>query len=338
MLVVGVDGGGSKTQAFAMNDATGVVASATTAACNPSTVGWQNAVEQVRDAVNSVVAQISGVPSQPSQDREMTLCAALAGMGRALDREQMAKDLQAIWPAATVLVTSDAHAALSAGTQGQPGAVLIAGTGAIALASDADGQVTRVGGFGYLLGDEGSGFALGRAALSHVLAASEGRSAESALTVAAQRYLSDEGVLSASQSENPTDWLWALYQNPHLVTVIAGFARIVLMLRRTDDVARTLVNETLSAQVALIKSLERRSSHGSLLRLWVTGGLFHVETGLIAELQERLPSVLCAPLTVLPSAGAALLALEHSAKVRGSKVSEQAFSYWLQGATGGKSA
>ncbi len=73
------------------------------------------------------------------------------------------------YQAEQVAIVSDVLPILAAGTPNCCGIALIAGTGSIAFGRTADGRTKRCGGWGYLLGDEGSGYSVGRSALSHAL-------------------------------------------------------------------------------------------------------------------------------------------------------------------------
>jgi N-acetylglucosamine kinase-like BadF-type ATPase len=83
---------------------------------------------------------------------------------------------------AKVLVVNDALVALEAGAPSAPGVVLIAGTGSIAYGRNEHNQSARAGGWGYMLGDEGSGYWIGRAALRACLREADRRGPATQLT------------------------------------------------------------------------------------------------------------------------------------------------------------
>ena len=83
---------------------------------------------------------------------------------------------------AHVLVVNDALVALEAGAPGQPGVVIISGTGSISYGRNAHGEAARSGGWGYVLGDEGSGYWIGRGALRAVLREADQRGPKTVLT------------------------------------------------------------------------------------------------------------------------------------------------------------
>ena len=103
-------------------------------------------------------------------------------------------------------VTSDAHAALAGAFAGGPGGIVIAGTGSIALASTSDGRTARAGGHGFLLGDEGGGYWIGRRAVSASLAARDGTGPATRLVELVPRVLRrDLDSVVAWVHRNPTD-------------------------------------------------------------------------------------------------------------------------------------
>jgi glucosamine kinase len=109
------------------------------------------------------------------------LCAGLAGVGNPTEREIVEAALARERVAERVLVISDGEAALHGALGGAAGVLLIAGTGSVAYGRGEDGRVLRCGGWGLFLGDEGSGYAIGRGGLQAALLASDGRGAPTRL-------------------------------------------------------------------------------------------------------------------------------------------------------------
>lgn len=112
------------------------------------------------------------------------LCAGLAGVGNRDEREVVEAVLARSGIARRVAVLGDGETALIGALDGGPGILVIAGTGSVAHGRSEDGRVERCGGWGMVVGDEGSGFALGRAALKAALQAVDGRGPDSALVPA----------------------------------------------------------------------------------------------------------------------------------------------------------
>ncbi len=187
-LVLGVDGGGTKTLAWlALADPAAPVSplgQGTGGPSNPRAVGVDAAGQSVRAAIEGAFED-AGLTPQPVAG----ICLAIAGTGV----PEMQKAIQR-WCtdqqfARRVEVVHDAHAVLQAGTVTGFGIALIAGTGSFAFGLSPDGVATRVGGWGYVFGDEGSGYAVGVEALRAVTKAADGRCGPTTLSQAVLQHL-----------------------------------------------------------------------------------------------------------------------------------------------------
>lgn len=110
-----------------------------------------------------------------AQPPAMALCCALAGAGRPPERSALELALRAHNVARTIVIVGDAEAALQDAFGSGPGILLVAGTGSMGWGRGQDGVLARCGGWGHLLGDEGSGYAIGAAALRASVQAHDGR-------------------------------------------------------------------------------------------------------------------------------------------------------------------
>jgi N-acetylglucosamine kinase-like BadF-type ATPase len=109
-------------------------------------------------------------------------CLALAGADRTSEQMQILEWAGAARLAGQLRIVNDAVPLLYADAGSGVGVALIAGTGSLAWGCNADGRTARSGGWGFLLGDEGSAYALGNAALRAVLMQSDGRGPQTLLT------------------------------------------------------------------------------------------------------------------------------------------------------------
>jgi N-acetylglucosamine kinase-like BadF-type ATPase len=165
-LFLGVDGGGSKTQAVLV-DARGVVRGRGAAgSSNFRAIGVEQALVHLCAALEEALASGGARPVVESA------WFGLAGVHGADDADLLASQLHRF--ARELQFTNDAELAL-AGLGSGPGVALIAGTGSIALSRDASGRMTQVGGWGHLLGDEGSAYDIGRRAAQAATRAADGR-------------------------------------------------------------------------------------------------------------------------------------------------------------------
>lgn len=120
--------------------------------------------------------------SEAGRLRADILVAGVAGAGREAEREELRQALRTEAVAERVVITGDTEIALAAAFADQPGIVVTAGTGSMAVARDPYGRLHRAGGYGWQMGDEGSGYAIGRAALGAVGRAADDRSPKTELT------------------------------------------------------------------------------------------------------------------------------------------------------------
>jgi glucosamine kinase len=179
-LVVGVDAGGTRTRAVVTTLDGQVCGRSTSGPGNPVAHGVPAAVRAIGAAVAGALDPATGPPGR----RVGRVLVAAAGGGASFEtevRRDLAERLSAGGPAPVVDCVSDLTAAFAAGTAEADGYLLVAGTGA-ASAEFAGGRISRtVDGNGWLLGDDGGGFWLGRQAVRAVLAALEGHGAPTSM-------------------------------------------------------------------------------------------------------------------------------------------------------------
>lgn len=174
-ILAGVDGGGTKTL-VALADENGnelIRRSGPAGLVDPR---HPTAAAEVVAGVVRTAVRDAGLPGAP-----VVLCAGLAGVGNRAEREAVREALLAAGVAGRVQVVTDGETALEGVLGGEPGILLIAGTGSVAYGRGPDGRVERCGGWGMVVGDEGSGFAIGRGGLVAALRAVDGRGAQTRL-------------------------------------------------------------------------------------------------------------------------------------------------------------
>jgi len=173
-LIVGVDAGGTKTAVIVARDGEIVSRAAGPGAKMRSGRGIACATT-IAEAVRRALAQ-AGV------SRGDIMIAGAAGAGREEEREELRQAFRPEMLAERVVVTGDTEMALAAAFGDHPGIVVTAGTGSMGVARDPYGRMHRAGGYGWQMGDEGSGYAVGRAALGAVGRAADDRSPRTELT------------------------------------------------------------------------------------------------------------------------------------------------------------
>jgi N-acetylmuramic acid 6-phosphate etherase len=261
--ILGVDGGGSQTTAALARWLPGnnweVVGRGTAGPSNLRAVGTTRALAALQEAIGAAFVA-AGVPRQTVR----AACLGLAGAGRAAEQRLVREWAEQHHWAATVEVIEDAVLPLAAGTPEGWGLAVIAGTGSMALAQDPAGRTARAGGWGWLLGDEGSGYALSCAALRAVASAADGRGPSTVLT---------ERLLAACGLEQPEELIGYVYAQADRAT-LAAFAPIVLDCAAIDPVAHRIVLDGAAELAAVAATAAARLALPATVPLALAGGLF----------------------------------------------------------------
>lgn len=308
-IYVGIDGGATKTHGVATDGEGRVLAEATVGPSNYQVVGVEAAQRHVCQLLAALTAPVNG------QGELSGLVAGMAG----LDGPQDQAPFRQIFSAALTQangsgaqgcgwrVVNDATAAWAGALHGKPGAIVISGTGAIALAVNGAGQVFRVDGWGYWIGDEGSGFEIGRRGMRAAVRMAEGRGAETALWPALQAYIAGFGADSWQH------WITELNGRAEAHGLIAGFARSVAQAGgEGDEIAGEILAQ---AGRALGITGARALADAGLTpagTIATVGSLFAhsplVRDAFLHEMAQRLPQVTVTWPQRSPAEGAALLA------------------------------
>lgn len=239
-LVIGIDGGGTKTHGVLYSEERGVVAEAHAAGSNPHS----NPENVVRAALHGLVDQLLD-RGATTLDQVAGICVGMAGVDRPKDREFIENILlERIGQTARLLVVNDAIVAMEAVLGRLHGILLIAGTGSICLGyNEKTRQSTRCGGWGHLLADEGSGYRIGLRALVAVLHAHDKRIAPTSLTAR---------VLEFLHLADPTDLIGWTYMQGNGKTEVAAVAPLVHEEAAQGDAA---ANDILAEEAASLATL-----------------------------------------------------------------------------------
>jgi N-acetylglucosamine kinase-like BadF-type ATPase len=299
--VLGIDAGGTKTVCQLADEQAGLIAEARGPGANLQAVGELQVEKVLHQVMEEAIGDRAIVPD--------AICLGIAGVDRPDDAAVVRGIMRRIGYKARILVVNDALVALEAGAPGQPGVVIISGTGSISYGRNADGMAARSGGWGYVLGDEGSGYWIGRAALRAVLRAADQRGKATALT---QLLLAHFGI------SRPQGLIHEVYHTNLKPAAIGTLAQCVHQaFMEGDEVAigilRGAANELESSSVSVARRL---GLIGQRFPFILAGGIFKAVPWLAEELSRRLPIV--APNSTVrlldrePATGAVLLALAEA--------------------------
>ena len=291
-LIVGMDAGGTKTRAFAVTRGGEIV--------GRGAGGGANLLSSP-DPQGSIAAALREALAGRVPDAVVLAC---AGGEREAERARGRAILEALLgPAVAVGVTHDAKAALYAGNPAGCGVVLISGTGSIAYGRNDQGAEARCGGWGHLVGDEGSAVWIGQEGLRAASYDHDGRGSPTTIT---RHLLDDLGVIDFNGV------LPLLYGRPYPSPAILASTRAVARaFAEHDGIAVNIVQRgsRLLAGMAATVARELLLEGGPV---YLAGGAFEnvrpLEKAVRTELLSVLPRAAVEPVGEEPALGAARLA------------------------------
>jgi len=301
MHVLGIDAGGTKTVCQLANEQGEVLQESRRGGANLQAVGELEVEKVLHDVMEEAIGERDIVPA--------AICLGIAGVDRPDDARMVRAIMKRIGYKARVLVVNDALVALEAGAPGRPGVVVIAGTGSISYGRNASGEAARAGGWGYMLGDEGSGYWIGRAAIRAVLREADRRGPATQLT---DLLLKHFGVA------RPQDLIHEVYHGQLRPATIAALAQCVQEAFRAGDnvsikILRGSADELESCAFSVATRLD---IVGTAFPFVLAGGIFRAVPWLHEELERRLtlasPKSRTFMLDIEPAYGAVRLALEEA--------------------------
>lgn len=302
---IGFDGGATKTSGAIINSKGEVLTEKTGGPSNFQMIGIPQASKNIMDVVKEALSEtklefvdIKG------------LFLGLTGAGRKSDQDRMKIGFEEYLrdnnlPVPWVGVESDALAALEGAFPGKAGMILISGTGSILLAKDSRGTVRRAGGWGRFIGDEGSGYGIGKAGLSAYVKEYDGRGKKTGIS---------ELVSQKLNVESPQSLVLKVY---HENFDIASVARLVLdAATEGDEVALSIVRDAADELLSHVRAAV--SAVGTEIPIAFMGSIISHESALVTELTDLIsrefPAMkICRP-EQSAAVGAALLAMKGATK------------------------
>jgi N-acetylglucosamine kinase-like BadF-type ATPase len=300
MYVLGIDAGGTKTVCYLADAGGTIVGEGRGGGANLQAQGELEVEKVLHGVIEQAIGERAILPA--------AVCLGVAGVDREEDDRIVRGIMRRLGFRTHTLVVNDALVALVAGAGTAPGVVLIAGTGSIAYGVNEAGFAARAGGWGYVLGDEGSGYWIGREALTAVARATDGRGPATRLTAL---------VLEHFQLTRVDGIVREVYDRGLRRQAIAAFASLVDRARAEGDVAaaeimRRAGEELTRAAASVIERLEMR---GQTFKTVLAGGMFRVLPWLAADVTRRLaevaPRAIASTLEVEPAVGAVQLAVRE---------------------------
>jgi N-acetylglucosamine kinase len=304
---LGVDGGASKTAALVTDDTGRALGSGIAGPSNHLRVGIETAARNIERAVNKalVTADVA------SREIIWTYC-GIAGADHPAHRQEVVDSLSVFFPRGNFTVDNDARIALSGAIGFGPGVVIIAGTGSVAVGRNAAGDEARAGGWGPIVGDEGSGYAIARAGLAAVLHAYDGRGPATLMT----EYLRRDYEMA------PADLPRFVYATTTHADDIARVGKLVIDAAESGDPVAAAIVSSAGGELArsALAVAQRLSLVPTDFPVAYVGGAFNAGETLLAPMRSAIlaaaPRARIVPPANTPVEGAARMAIRAATNPR----------------------
>jgi N-acetylglucosamine kinase-like BadF-type ATPase len=298
---LGIDGGGTGSRAILVEADGNLLTESEGGPLNPYVVSPETFEANLRQLVTDLLKGVK-------PGRILGVGAGLAGVRTAGEQEPVRACLARLFPdAGQVRVTHDLDAALRGATSAGEGVVVVAGTGSAAYGRWKSREVL-VGGWGSLLGDEGSGYWMGLQALRAVVRAEDGRDEGTALR---------EAILTHLNLQIPRDLVpWSGRASK---AEVAALSEVVLACRAQGDRPAQMIVEAGSVEIArLARTAAQRLGAGQkAMEIALTGGLMHRGSAYFAECRERIVREVPGAVVIHPGKSAVWGAVQLAMKDNG---------------------
>ena len=258
-IFLGIEGGGSRTVALVGDSKGRILGRGEIGPSNPLNVGLAGAKRALYQSARAAIRG-AGVRSASVH----TVCLGLAGIGR-VEMERPLRDwIKKVLPARRHILGTDADVTFYTALGRNPGILVVAGTGSIALGRDERGKTARAGGWGCTYDDAGSGFDIGRKAVAASLRAFDERGPKTRLQahVCGALRLADISRIS-SRNLTPSE-------------VASLFPLVVKLSRKSDRVAKQILMDAAEELAELVLAVARNFQwQRGNFRIVATGGVFH---------------------------------------------------------------
>ncbi len=301
--VIGIDGGGTKTLGAIAGEDGKVIAQHEVGSTNPHS----NTLDVVRANLKALTENLLGQAGGKPEDVK-AICLGMAGVDRPEDKPMIKNLVNEFLPEADVLPVNDGVIALTGGALKPFGIIVISGTGSIAFGINEKADRVRAGGWGHILGDEGSGYTIALRGLREIMRAHDGRTEGTRLKDLML------GHLKLERPDQLLGWIRDINANK---AEIAALSRLVHQAANEGDATATRILSEESEELAeIVEAVSRKlfpaDQHN--YEVIVAGGNLRKADGFFKmftdALAKRLPDINVTRPKAEPVDGAVILALD----------------------------
>lgn len=300
---IGIDGGGTKTKCVLCDESLNVLFQTQSGPSNFLTIGTETVTETI---INLITACCNHENIKFSEIESIVL--GTTGAGRENDAMKLENAVVAKAKSSEIgikdfKVVSDARIALEGAFAGQPGSILIAGTGSIMFGKDNEGTIHRVGGFGRLIGDEGSGLTIGRKGLNLMAKYYDGRGKDTILRTKVEKSF---GISDQSQL------ITKVYSDQFNIQDIAPL--VIQSAAEGDNLCKEILDNETNEILLHIMAMQKKLNDEKMKIVFI-GGTITNENEYSKLLNEKiatfLPKILIQQPDYPPEIGAAIIAKQN---------------------------
>lgn len=294
---IGADGGGTRTTAVLLNEKGEILKVLRGKGLNYHTIGLENAQMHLKTLVSDITASVTDAA-------EIRIGVGMSALDDLPSEKQLSDFAGSIFVKDNLFLHSDAYMALMAATLGRSGALVICGTGSMAVYADETLRQTPAGGWGYLLGDYGSSYQLAVDGIKAAIRSFEGTGRSTRLS---------DAMMKRFSLCSPRALIDYIYAPSTVPSDIAKFAIDVLTLAHEGDVAaKDIINEHFDILSRIVDSL---TNHALPDTVWLFGGVFEHNLWVIRLFETMLsrfkPNVRASLIPYPPAIGAAVYAMKQ---------------------------
>ncbi|MEH7113373.1 BadF/BadG/BcrA/BcrD ATPase family protein [Neobacillus niacini] len=282
--LLGVDGGGTKTRAVLVKADGTILGEGLAGASNYHVVGAEGAEKALTDAILAAFKDAKMDEVQAVSIEKAVF--ALAGIDTVNDKSEVEGIVQRVIKALSIeignlLVENDCLSALLGAIQNKAGVLLIAGTGSIVFAHDGNNRIVRSGGWGHRIGDEGSGYWIGKQAIQSVLKMVDGRGEDTLLS----KLILEK--FNFTKVEELYNWT---YSDCYSVDDVGALAAVVdEAFQLGDTVSKRILDAAVDELLLLIETaIEKADIRQNEFDMIIQGGVFHNNRYIKNQVSQRI--------------------------------------------------
>lgn len=301
--IIGIDGGGTKTLGYISNLEGKILSKALGGPSNYHSVG----LERTKQSILKVIKKLLSFVNATFDDLEL-LVLGLAGIDRDEDKKNILNMLINMGFKNEIILKNDAVTALVGANGKQCGVITISGTGSISFGMNTKGKMIRCGGWGHIIDDEGSGYDIGRRALSEVFKSHDGR---------IQKTILCEKILNYLNLKTIDQIIDYVYNREVTKDKIAQLAPIVFEAANENDViALNILNQSIDSLVEITETVIKNLDFDEeVINLTLDGGILrkvkYIQDNFKKKINQKFDNINVSTPLFDGGIGALLIAWNH---------------------------